>query len=278
MATVADGADERGGGVLRGSRARAASSRSRSFCPPPRNARRFARTRASGRVYGYTIAGALTRRQHALLWRLANASALDTSTASEGIRLSAMTLQQSEHRLRVAYQSFDEALRSFEARLPQDCVDRRCVTIPPGGVRGVPGFEEKSAEETMCSICITPVDTPGERLCLLDCGHAFHLSCVESWLHGNPSCPNCRRPVEADGNDDDDATPSDVARGRRSVRRRTSRGVADGVGARRGTRSSQPHSTADGTRWWARISIRRRRSAVVLRRRATLRWFNRATY
>ena len=31
----------------------------------------------------------------------------------------------------------------------------------------------------MCSICITPVDTPGERLCLLDCGHAFHLSCVE---------------------------------------------------------------------------------------------------
>ena len=177
-------------------------------------------------------AGALTRRQHALLWRLMNASALDTSTASEGIRLSAMTLQQSEHRLRVAYQSFDEALRSFEARLPQDCVDRRCVTIPPGGVRGVPGFEEKSAEETMCSICITPVDTPGERLCLLDCGHAFHLSCVESWLHGNPSCPNCRRPVEADGNDDDDATPSDVAPGapERSAAN-VAGGVADGVGA-----------------------------------------------
>ena len=69
------------------------------------------------------------------------------------------------------------------ARLPQDCVDRRCVTIRRG-VRGVPGFEEKSAEETMCSIYITPVDTPGERLCLLDCGHAFHLSCVRAGCTG----------------------------------------------------------------------------------------------
>ena len=181
------------------------------------------------RLQVHDRAGALTRRQHALLWRFLNASALDASTASEGIRLSAMTLQQSEHRLRVAYHSFDEALRAFEARLPTDCVDRRCATIPPEGVRGVPGFEEKSAEETVCSICITPVETPGERLCLLDCGHAFHLPCVESWLHGNPSCPNCRCPVEADGDDDEDATPPEVAPG---AQERSAANVAAGVADR----------------------------------------------
>ncbi|KAK1287767.1 RING-H2 finger protein ATL70 [Acorus calamus] len=28
---------------------------------------------------------------------------------------------------------------------------------------------------------------------LPDCGHLFHVKCVDSWLRSRPSCPICRR-------------------------------------------------------------------------------------
>ena len=83
-------------------------------------------------------------------------------------------------------------MREFENRIPRDQIEARCHTIPPGGIRAVPGHEAWTAEETVCSICIAPVEEPGSVACLLDCRHAFHLDCVESWLHTNATCPNCR--------------------------------------------------------------------------------------
>ena len=33
----------------------------------------------------------------------------------------------------------------------------------------------------------------------LDCGHGFHLNCVENWLHNERTCPNCRTKVVGEG-------------------------------------------------------------------------------
>ena len=31
----------------------------------------------------------------------------------------------------------------------------------------------------------------------LECGHSFHRQCIRRWLQRNPSCPLCRRPIDA---------------------------------------------------------------------------------
>jgi hypothetical protein len=66
----------------------------------------------------------------------------------EGVKLAAIYLQQSEGRLYTSYRAFDEALRAFEARLPQDAIARCCSVIPPEGIGGIKAFEGKSEKET----------------------------------------------------------------------------------------------------------------------------------
>ena len=194
-----------------------------------------------------------------------NARQLDTSTASEGIRLSAMTLQQSEHRLCHVRINPSAAVFGDSARLLKDCSRQAAVCHHPAGgrARGA-GIRGKVGGGTMCSICITPVDTPGERLCLLDQADTLHLSCVESWLRRQPELSGTvdgwrrterRRRRDAVGCRAGGAGAFGGER-RAGSRRRSRR---DGE---RGARSLT--ATADGTRWWARIStIRRGRRSVV---------------
>lgn len=44
--------------------------------------------------------------------------------------------------------------------------------------------------EGLCSICIDMVEGGGR---VLPCGHAFHRECIEPWLAGRATCPNCKR-------------------------------------------------------------------------------------
>ncbi|BBG96872.1 RING/U-box superfamily protein [Prunus dulcis] len=49
-----------------------------------------------------------------------------------------------------------------------------------------------STTTTSCSICLGDYkDTDVLRL-LPDCGHLFHLTCVDPWLRLRPTCPICR--------------------------------------------------------------------------------------
>ncbi|KAK9058711.1 hypothetical protein SSX86_023553 [Deinandra increscens subsp. villosa] len=49
-----------------------------------------------------------------------------------------------------------------------------------------------SGSSSCCSICLA--DYKGKDLLreLPDCGHLFHVKCVDPWLRLNPTCPNCR--------------------------------------------------------------------------------------
>nr|XP_010907478.1 putative RING-H2 finger protein ATL71 [Elaeis guineensis] len=43
-----------------------------------------------------------------------------------------------------------------------------------------------------CSICLADYKDTDVLRVLPDCGHLFHLSCVDPWLRSHPTCPLCR--------------------------------------------------------------------------------------
>ena len=52
----------------------------------------------------------------------------------------------------------------------------------------------KTSSECNCSICLMDYSL-GDVCRRLPCFHAFHSSCVESWLKMNKICPVCREPI-----------------------------------------------------------------------------------
>lgn len=49
-----------------------------------------------------------------------------------------------------------------------------------------------------CAICLSEF-SPGERVRLLpNCGHGFHVKCIDRWLTAHASCPTCRQCLLAD--------------------------------------------------------------------------------
>lgn len=53
-------------------------------------------------------------------------------------------------------------------------------------------------DDTTCTIC-TESYTSGDNIIILSCAegkHHYHKDCIERWLRINPTCPQCRAPVE----------------------------------------------------------------------------------
>ncbi|KAI4351219.1 hypothetical protein L6164_005597 [Bauhinia variegata] len=49
-----------------------------------------------------------------------------------------------------------------------------------------------------CSICLVDFKEDDELRMLPDCGHFYHVNCIDSWLKLHPTCPICRNlPVRA---------------------------------------------------------------------------------
>ncbi|KAL9327213.1 hypothetical protein ACSQ67_007858 [Phaseolus vulgaris] len=45
-----------------------------------------------------------------------------------------------------------------------------------------------------CPICLTEFAGGDEVRVLPQCGHGFHVACVDTWLSSHSSCPSCRAP------------------------------------------------------------------------------------
>ncbi|KAJ7970652.1 RING-H2 finger protein [Quillaja saponaria] len=55
-----------------------------------------------------------------------------------------------------------------------------------------------SSISSSCSICLADYNETDMLRLLPDCGHIYHLSCVDSWLKLHSSCPICRNsPIRA---------------------------------------------------------------------------------
>ncbi|XP_010266252.1 PREDICTED: RING-H2 finger protein ATL80 [Nelumbo nucifera] len=44
-----------------------------------------------------------------------------------------------------------------------------------------------------CAICLTEFVQGDEIRVLPQCGHAFHVGCIDTWLGSHSSCPSCRQ-------------------------------------------------------------------------------------
>jgi hypothetical protein len=48
-----------------------------------------------------------------------------------------------------------------------------------------------------CAVCLSKFQEPETLRVLPKCKHAFHVDCVDTWLHAHSTCPLCRHRVEA---------------------------------------------------------------------------------
>lgn len=53
-------------------------------------------------------------------------------------------------------------------------------------------IKKSDSTATCCSICLADYKSTDMLRLLPDCGHLFHLKCVDPWLRLHPSCPVCR--------------------------------------------------------------------------------------
>ncbi|XP_018433640.1 RING-H2 finger protein ATL80 [Raphanus sativus] len=54
--------------------------------------------------------------------------------------------------------------------------------------------ESPSSEKfSECAICLTEFSNGEELRVLPQCGHGFHVSCIDTWLGSHSSCPSCRQ-------------------------------------------------------------------------------------
>ncbi|XP_068319818.1 RING-H2 finger protein ATL80-like [Pyrus communis] len=75
--------------------------------------------------------------------------------------------------------------------LPDQGLDEMIICSLPN----VPYNAEADARLAECAICLMEfVDGDVTRV-LPQCGHGFHVSCVDRWLRCHSSCPSCRRGV-----------------------------------------------------------------------------------
>ncbi|GMI99045.1 hypothetical protein HRI_003573800 [Hibiscus trionum] len=55
--------------------------------------------------------------------------------------------------------------------------------------------EFNSIEDTQCSICLGEYQEKEVLRIMPNCGHNFHLSCIDLWLRKQSTCPVCRLPL-----------------------------------------------------------------------------------
>ncbi|XP_068650564.1 RING-H2 finger protein ATL70-like [Aristolochia californica] len=53
-------------------------------------------------------------------------------------------------------------------------------------------LQKKDTTASCCSICLADYKDSDLLRLLPDCGHLFHLKCVDAWLRLHPTCPICR--------------------------------------------------------------------------------------
>lgn len=52
---------------------------------------------------------------------------------------------------------------------------------------------ETAGNLTDCAICLTEFVAGDEIRVLPQCGHGFHVGCIDTWLGSHCSCPSCRQ-------------------------------------------------------------------------------------
>lgn len=54
-------------------------------------------------------------------------------------------------------------------------------------------YSNTVSHESRCTICLTDYESMDVLRSLPECGHMFHVGCVDTWLKVHPTCPVCRK-------------------------------------------------------------------------------------
>ncbi|KAJ8762623.1 hypothetical protein K2173_008062 [Erythroxylum novogranatense] len=57
---------------------------------------------------------------------------------------------------------------------------------------------DRLIESTECSVCLTEFQEDETLRLLPKCNHAFHISCIDTWLRSHTNCPMCRAHIVND--------------------------------------------------------------------------------
>ncbi|KAJ0228671.1 RING-H2 finger protein ATL5 [Hirschfeldia incana] len=57
-------------------------------------------------------------------------------------------------------------------------------------------FETHKSPPEECSVCLSEFEEEDEGRVLPECGHVFHVECIDTWFRSRSSCPLCRAPVQ----------------------------------------------------------------------------------
>ncbi|CAA7032315.1 unnamed protein product [Microthlaspi erraticum] len=68
--------------------------------------------------------------------------------------------------------------------------------------------DEKEEEDEECVICLGLWEAGDFGRKLRNCGHGFHVECIDMWLFSHSTCPICRSPVLAATSDEDNLKPA----------------------------------------------------------------------
>ncbi|OIT35071.1 PREDICTED: RING-H2 finger protein ATL70-like [Nicotiana attenuata] len=71
-------------------------------------------------------------------------------------------------------------------------IDEKTLLSYPKLLYSEAKVNHKDSTASCCSICLADYKKKDMLRLLPDCGHLFHLKCVDPWLMLNPSCPVCR--------------------------------------------------------------------------------------
>lgn len=68
-------------------------------------------------------------------------------------------------------------------------------------IRSIPVLQYKKGEvgrsDSECCVCLNEFQEAEKVRVIPNCGHAFHIDCIDVWLQNNANCPLCRNPISA---------------------------------------------------------------------------------
>ncbi|KAF3441181.1 hypothetical protein FNV43_RR15093 [Rhamnella rubrinervis] len=85
----------------------------------------------------------------------------------------------------------------IETRIDLEQPERQASGLEPVLVAAIPTMKFNheafsSIEDAQCSICLGEYQDKEVLRIMPNCGHNFHLSCIDTWLRKQSTCPVCR--------------------------------------------------------------------------------------
>lgn len=93
---------------------------------------------------------------------------------------------------RTANRSSPQAEEELEAVVVEIGLDQETITSYPKLLYSEAKLQKNDSTASCCSICLADYKNSDVLRLLPDCGHLFHLKCVDPWLRLHPTCPVCR--------------------------------------------------------------------------------------